>query len=324
MRHGNRIQHDFLVHHDGAGTRIENHAGNILARRYRKVFQPRDECHALRWIHRRRHANLARIDRYGNPLPEITVDRFDHARCRGEIAGIQFEIDKFTLTHAGRHHALDCRARRHATHAQLIDLHAGTAGRCTRTGHQQIALRHRVYLAIRPLERRHQQGAAAQTFGITDGRHRDIDCLAGLGKRRQRRRDHHGGDILQLQAGSGRNIDAHLAQHADDAAYGKRRLRCLVACSIQPHHNAVTGQLVVAHALYRCNILDTLGMRLTGQHQQAHQDFCDGVFHIDPLERQQGHEEAGKHADHLRGIQAFLLLGLDTRIGHQRRTHNIG
>jgi len=46
-----------------------------------------------------------------------------------------------------------------------------------------------------------------------------------------------------------------------DALNRERRLAGLVACAIEAHDQAVAHELVRAHAIDGCNVLDPLGMR---------------------------------------------------------------
>ncbi len=61
----------------------------------------------------------------------------------------------------------------------------------------------RVDLAVGALQRRRDQRAAAQALGVGERRDVDVDRLPGLRERRQLRRHHHGGEVLQLHVGAG-------------------------------------------------------------------------------------------------------------------------
>jgi hypothetical protein len=125
---------------------------------------------------------------------------------------------------------------------------------------QHITLGHGIHLAVGALQRRHQQRAAAQAFRVTHRGHGDVDGLARLGEGRQRGRDHHGRHVLQLQLGAGRQADALLLQHRHDRLHGERGLGGLVAGAVEADHDAVAGQLVLAHAAEAGEVLQALGV----------------------------------------------------------------
>jgi hypothetical protein len=79
----------------------------------------------------------------------------------------------------------------------------------------------------------------------------------------------HRGDVLQLRIHARRNRHAELVQHRLQALHGERRLRGLVARAVQPDHQAVADQRVVAHAFDRGEILDALGARRAGEGEQG-------------------------------------------------------
>ncbi|OIQ81042.1 hypothetical protein GALL_371850 [mine drainage metagenome] len=166
----------------------------------------------------------------------------------------------------------------------MIHLHAGASRRRAHTADQHIALRHGIHRAIGTLERRHQEGAATQTLGITHRGHGHIQSLAVLGKWRQRSGHHHRSHVLELQQGAGWQIHTHVLQHADDALHRKWRLRGHVASAVETHHEAVAHQLIAAYALNRRQILDPVGVR---RHRREGCQQCDeasdAVSHDSPL-----------------------------------------
>ena len=79
-------------------------------------------------------------------------------------------------------------------------LRAVLAGHAEAADHQ-AALRDGVHLAVGADQRRHDQTTAAQALRVADGRHGDVDGLAGLGERRQVGVHGHRGHVLELRVG---------------------------------------------------------------------------------------------------------------------------
>ncbi|MDT4842737.1 hypothetical protein FQZ97_766500 [compost metagenome] len=197
-------------------------------------------------------------------------------------------MDVAVARERGGHGTLDDGARTDAAAVQLVDLHAGAARGRARAAHQDVALGNGVDLAVGALERRHQQGAAAQALGVAHGGHHHVQRLAGPGECRQRRGDHDGRHVLQLHIAAGGHGNAQLRQHVGQALLGERRLAHLVTAAVQAHDQTVADQLVAAHALDRGQVLEPLGLRRAGARQQAggnadarqHPKKKDSMFHI--------------------------------------------
>ena len=145
----------------------------------------------------------------------------------------------------------DARRGRHAAGHRT-----GSATRGDRAGGQR-ALGHRVDLAVGGQQRRHQQRAAGQVGGVAQRGDRDIDPAAAARERRQFGGHHHRGDVLGFQLGHlVARIHAEPLQHPDQRFAGEHGVVQLVAGVVQPDHQAVADQLVLAHALDVGDVLD--------------------------------------------------------------------
>ncbi len=109
----------------------------------------------------------------------------------------------------------------------------------------QTALRHRIDPTIQPLEKALQQGAAAQALGLADGRHRHVDGLARLGKRRQIRMNGHRRHVLDLRLDVVRHLDAEIVQHGAKGLLGEGV--ALLTRARQTDHQTVADQLVATY-----------------------------------------------------------------------------
>ena len=142
---------------------------------------------------------------------------------------------------------------------------AGGAARGDGAGGQR-ALGDGIDLAVGGEQRGDQQRAAGQVGGIAERRDRDVDPAAGAGEGRQVGGDHHRGDVLGVQLGDlVARVDAQPLQHADQRFAGEHGVVELVAGAVQPDHQAVADQLVVAHALDVGDVLDAHLRRRRGQ-----------------------------------------------------------
>ena len=116
----------------------------------------------------------------------------------------------------------------------------------SKTTRHHRALRQRVDLPVHALKTGQQQHAALQILRIANGGGIDINVHAGLSKGRQRGGDHHRGRILDQKL-TRVHGDAHLLQHIRQTL--RREVGGLmVAGAVQPDHQAVADQLVVADA----------------------------------------------------------------------------
>ena len=224
----------------------------------------------------------------------MIVDRFDHPAGGGKIGGVQFQANLVVLAQVRRYCALYRGAGRNFANRKVIDLHLRAARSRTHTANEHVTLGHGVHLAVGALQRRHHQRAAAQTFGVTDGRHGNVDGLARLGKCWQRSGHHHSGYVLQLQAGAGRQIDALCLQHRHNGLHRERRLRGLVAAAVQAHDNAVAAQLILAYAGNRGQVFQAFGAGSLRQHQAGDQGGDQGGKEY----RSGSRKETGKQGAH--------------------------
>jgi hypothetical protein len=159
----------------------------------------------------------------------------------------------------------------------VVDRNFRAAGRSSCATNEDITLGDGVNLAVSALQLRHQQRTAAQAFGVAHRRNRHVNRLARLGIGRKVGRNHHGGDILELQLLRLflRQIHPHLRQHVADGLGGERGLRGLVAGIVEADDDAIADQLVAAYALNAGQILDALGEnRLAPQRQDASGQNC--------------------------------------------------
>ena len=141
-------------------------------------------------------------------LAELAVQRRHDVLRGAEVGVVHFQVDIAVARERGWHAALDDGAAADAAAVELVDLHAGTTGRGARAADQDVALGDGVDLAVRALERGHQQRAAAQALGVAHGGHHHVHRLTGPCEGRQRGRDHHRRHVLQLHVAAGGHGDA--------------------------------------------------------------------------------------------------------------------
>ena len=136
-------------------------------------------------VRRRRHAHADRaaVDRVGGAAAHPGVDRPHHFARGRVVAAVEVELDRVALASGVGDGALDGRAVGNAAGAQVVDLHLRAAGRGAGAADDQVALRHRVDLAVGALQRRRDQRAAAQALGVGERRDVDVDRLARAARR---------------------------------------------------------------------------------------------------------------------------------------------
>ena len=268
MRNGARPQRHRLIEHDRAGACIDDDLGRRLGSLDRHFLDLGNHAHARAGIQRRIDLHRAAVQCHGRACAHALVDGAHHLVGGLEVGLIQTQRDRIALLQRRADGALYLRALRHAACIEVIDLYLGAAGRSTRAAHHHIALGQRIDLAIGTAQRRGHQRAALERLGVAHGRDIDVNGLARLRKRRQLGRDDDGGHVLELQlpaiAGSWQR-DAHLLQIVGQGLLGIGHLRGLVARSIEADHQAITRQLVAAHPLNGCHLLDACGMRRQGE-----------------------------------------------------------
>ena len=125
----------------------------------------------------------------------------------------------------------------------------------------QVALRDRIDLAVGAAQRRHDQLPPRSDLALPIDDTVMSIVWPGLRERRQVGVHHHRGHVLELRIGVRRNGDAEALQHGLDALDGEWRLAGLVAGAVEADDQAVTHELVGAHALHRGQVLDAFGVR---------------------------------------------------------------
>jgi hypothetical protein len=219
-------------------------------------------------IQRRSHADRTAIQRLGHARAEQVIDLIDDVLRRGEIRAIEVQRQRVALIEATRHRSLDRGTTGDASSRRRIDGNARSIGATgVKAADNQVALSNGIDVAIDPLQGRHQQAAAAQTLGITDGRYGDVDGLPRLGEGWQLGMNRHRGDVLQLDIAAGRHLDAELRQHVVEGLHGERCLGGLVTAAIQANDKAIADQLVAAHTVNGRDILQPLGLSSAAEHE---------------------------------------------------------
>ena len=149
-----------------------------------------------------------------------------------------------------------------------------------------------INLAVHAAQAGQQQGAAAQIGGFADGRHIDVNALAGFGHAGQVGGNHDGGHVFEVDlaaAGGGFIVaqrvflvHAHAVEQGFHALGGKRQVRA-VARALQTHHQAVADELVATHGGHGGQVFDAVGVRQRerqhpqqGRQGQGEQEFSHG------------------------------------------------
>jgi hypothetical protein len=273
--------------HDRARARVDDHASRRVAGLDLDRFERREIGNALTGIGRGLYAHRHRIHRSRRILAKQLVDAFGETRGRREVRRIQIQHDVRLGREVRRNRALDRRAVRHATGARNVqrDARAVFAGHAEATD-DEAALPDRVDLAVDTTKRRHQEAAAAQAAGVADRIDGDVDRLSGLRKRRQVGTHRHRRNVLQLRIHVRRNRDTELREHVANALDRERRLAGLVARAVEADDEAVTDELVAAHARHRGEIFHAFRV-----------SACRGKRES---ERRQGIEQNGECLGHCR------------------------
>jgi hypothetical protein len=119
------------------------------------------------------------------------------------------------------------------------------------------ALGHGINLAVGCQHRGHQQGAAGQVGGVAEGGDGHVDPAAAAGEGGQLGGHHDGGDILGGELGHlVAGVHAQAFQHADQRFPGEHGVVQLVAGVVQPDHQAIADELVLADSLDIGDVLD--------------------------------------------------------------------
>ena len=120
------------------------------------------------------------------------------------------------------------------------------------------ALRDRVDIAVGAEQRRDQQRAALQAFGVAQRRDRDVDARALRAEGRQVRGHHHGGDVAGAQRLAA-DVDAEPLQHRLQRLLGEGDVVQRVAGAVEADDQAVADELVLAYAFDAREVLDPRG-----------------------------------------------------------------
>src|SRR6202000_2519758 len=140
-----------------------------------EVFQDRQVVDTLARIQWRGDTNRAAIDGLCHARAEHVVDLVDNALGRGEVGAVGVQGAAVPLFKPPRSRTLDGGTAGNTTGRRNVDgdLRAVTA-LSVETAHHQVALGDGVDVAVDPLQRRQQQGTAAQALGVADGRNGDV------------------------------------------------------------------------------------------------------------------------------------------------------
>ncbi len=261
---------DVLADDDGAGTRVDDHLGHCLAWVDFQVLQDRQVVHPLAGVHRRAHAHRTTIHGLGHAWAEQVIDLVDDVLGGGEVGAVEVQGQGVALVETAWHCPLNAGAARDTAGRRYVDGDPrAVAAFGIEAAYHQVALGDGVDVAVDALERGHQQAAPAQALGVTDRRYGDVHHLPWLGESRQVGMHRHRSDVLQLHvARSRRHLDAELREHVVERLQGERRLRGLVAGTVEADDQAVADQLVGAYARDAGDVLQALGLRRAGAGQQ--------------------------------------------------------
>jgi len=171
----------------------------------------------------------AAVQRLGSARTFGFVDDLRHAVGRRKIGAVQAQREGVARLKVAGHRTLDLPTTGYEPGAEVVDLHLAATTRCTGTADHQVALGQRVNFTIHAFERRGNEGATTQRFGVADGGHRHVHHLTGLRKSGQLRRDQHGRHVLGLCVDARWQRDAQLLQVVAHHA-----------CS-HPHHGGQCG-----------------------------------------------------------------------------------
>ena len=94
-----------------------------------------------------------------------------------------------------------------------------------------------------------------QALGIAERRYRDVDAGALRAERRQVGGDHDGGDVAGAHGGAA-DVDAEPLQHRGERLLGEGDVIEGVAGAVEPDHQAIADELVLAHAFDVGEVLD--------------------------------------------------------------------
>ena len=123
------------------------------------------------------------------------------------------------------------------------------------TADGERALRDRVDVAVGAEQRRDQQRAAFQAFGVAHRRGGDVDAGALGGERRQVGGDHDGGDVAGADLLAA-DVDAEPFQHGLQRLLGERRIVERIAGAVEADDEPIAEQLVLPDTLDTGEVFD--------------------------------------------------------------------
>ncbi len=255
MRHRNGGDAHVAAHHDDAGALVDDDLGREI-RLDLQLLDLGEQGHDVALeLRRNRELHRRGIDRFGGLGAEEVVDGGGDAFRGGEVGVAQREPHIGQAIEREFDLALDNGAVGDAAdrgHA-LGDAGGRAFGR--EAADRQGALSHRIDVAVGAEQGGDQQGAALQALGIAERGDGDVDPGALGAERRKIAGDHHGGDVAGADGGAA-DVDAHAFQHRLQRLLGERNVVQRIAGAVEADDEAVTDQLILAHALDVREILD--------------------------------------------------------------------
>ncbi|MNT05575.1 hypothetical protein D3C72_1401990 [compost metagenome] len=249
MRHRRRANHHAIANHYGAGAGVKHHARRLFTGVDLHIFQHRHERHALARRQRSVDHHVSGALRRRRAGAKGAVQRHRHAVGSFKTWALKVENHLIVLLKIGRHFALDGPSVRHAAHGRGVDGDARPAVAFGfHTADHHVPLCQGVDFTVRSAQLRQQQGATTQAFRVTDGRDGNVDTLPARVARWQRGADRHGSNVFHFWIDFGRQLNAKLAQHIGHRLAGELHL-IFIARAVEADHQAVSHQLVTAHAL---------------------------------------------------------------------------
>ena len=209
----------------------------------------------LREFLRQRELHGRRVERFGDRRADIIVDGDGDALGRREVGVAQGKPQLADAVEREFDLALDDGAVRHSPDGRNAarDLGGLALGRETADGER--ALRDRIDIAVGAEQRRDQQRAALQAFGIAHRRGGHVDPGALGGERRQIGGDHDGGDVAGADLLAA-DIDAKPFQHRLQGLLGERRIVERIAGAVEADDEAIAEQLVLPDTLDTGEVFD--------------------------------------------------------------------
>src|SRR5690606_20815369 len=178
------------------------------------------------------------------------VDCTNDVRCGLEARHLQAEQHSGALVEVAFDLALNGGAVRNAARRRGVHGDARAAGTVrSHAAYHQIALRQRINLSIGATQWRQQQGAAAQTLGITHRGYCDVDALSLAITGRERCAHHHRRDVAQSRMVILGDLHPELLQHVRHGLTGELHLRP-VAGALQADDQPVADELVLPYAFH--------------------------------------------------------------------------